>query len=109
MRNSPFHAYMTARSLSRISYGSERLLAAYASSTIELYPHQMAAALFALRSSYQKGVILCDEGSLGKTYEALLVVSQRWCEGLEQILVAVPTPLLHQWQQVFTDSFSRTA
>lgn len=106
MRISPFHAYRTARSLSRISYGSERLLAAYASSTIEIYPHQMAAALFALRSSYQKGVILCDEGSLGKTYEALLVVSQRWCEGLERILVAVPTPLLHQWQQVFTDSFS---
>ena len=33
---------------------------------------ELPAAQFALRSSYLKGVILCDEGSLGKTYEALL-------------------------------------
>ena len=36
---------------------------------------ELPAAQFALRSSYLKGVILCDEGSLGKTYEALLAVT----------------------------------
>lgn len=106
MKLSPFQAYITARKLSGTLHGADRLLAAYASSMIEVYPHQTVAALFALRSPYLGGAILCDEGSLGKTYEAMLVVAQRWLEGTERILIAVPTPLLHQWRQTLEECFT---
>ena len=42
------------------------------------YPHQVDAALFALKSPYAKGVLLADEVGLGKTIEAGLVISQKW-------------------------------
>ncbi|HKL73829.1 MAG TPA: hypothetical protein VJ903_02940 [Clostridia bacterium] len=76
MALSPFHAYYKARQLSSYAIGNDRLLPVFASSDIEAYPYQIAAAMFALRSPYLKGAILCDEGSLGKTYEAMLVIAQ---------------------------------
>ncbi|MDR1410415.1 MAG: DEAD/DEAH box helicase [Oscillospiraceae bacterium] len=103
---SPFHALYTARELSSYAHSADRLVAAYASSDIEVYPYQIAAAQFALRSPYLKGVVLADEGSLGKTYEALLVITQLYFEGKERILLVVPTPLLHQWWGILQDNFS---
>ena len=103
---SPFHALHTARQLAAYAYGAERLIPAYASSDIEVYPYQIAAAMFALRSPYLKGAVLADEGSLGKTYESLLVISQLWFEGRDRILVIVPTPLLQQWVEILEDRFS---
>ena len=91
---SPFHALYKARKLSSYAFGQDRLTAVFASSDIEVYPYQIAAARFALRSPYLKGVILCDEGSLGKTYEALLIITQLWYEGKDRLLLIVPTPLL---------------
>jgi len=38
-----------------------------------LNPHQIEAAVFALRNPLSKGVILADEVGLGKTIEAGLV------------------------------------
>lgn len=73
------------------------LLPVYASSTAKIYPYQVTAARFALRSDYLKGCILCDEASLGKTYEALLVACQKWYEGKENILIILPVNLLQQW------------
>lgn len=102
----PFHAYIAARELSGYAFGEERLLPVLAASDIEVYPYQIAAAMFALRSPFLKGVVLCDEGSLGKTYEALLVVSQLWFEGKERILIIVPTPLLMQWAEIMENQFS---
>ncbi len=83
---SPFHALYKARKLSSYAFGQDRLTAVFASSDIEVYPYQIAAARFALRSPYLKGVILCDEGSLGKTYEALLIITQLWYEGKDRLL-----------------------
>lgn len=103
---SPFHAMYIARKLSAYAYGRDRLVPVFASSDIRIYPYQIAAAQFALRSPYLKGVILCDEGSLGKTYEALLAVTQLWYEGKEKILLVVPTPLLGQWRDTLEDSFT---
>ena len=102
----PFHALYAATELRKHTHGADRLLPALASANIEVYPFQIAAAMFALRSPYLKGVILADEGSLGKTYEALLVISQLWYEGKEKILLVVPTPLLCQWQGILDDCFS---
>ncbi len=76
----PFHAFIKARELEN----SGDLLAVYASSSIEVFPYQVAAAQFALRSPYLKGVILCDEGSLGKTYEALIIAAQMWYKGKDR-------------------------
>ena len=44
---------------------------------VEMNPHQVNAALFALASPLSKGVLLADEVGLGKTIEAGLVISQR--------------------------------
>lgn len=82
------------------------LLPVYASSTAKIYPYQIAAARFALRSDYLKGCILCDEASLGKTYEALLVACQKWYEGKENILVILPHNLLQQWFRKLEKDFS---
>jgi SNF2 family DNA or RNA helicase len=106
MPRSPFHIYTKTREFAEWIGGDNRLLAAYASADIKVFPYQVAAAMFALRSLYLKGVILADEGSLGKTYEALLVASQKWFEGKTRQLLILPGNLVEQWvkkiEKVFT-------
>lgn len=72
---------------------------------VDLNPHQIDAALFALRSPLSQGVILADEVGLGKTIEAGLVLSQRWAERRRKILVIVPATLRKQWQQELDEKF----
>ncbi|MCD7780770.1 MAG: DEAD/DEAH box helicase, partial [Candidatus Gastranaerophilales bacterium] len=86
--------------------GNESLLPVYASSKAKILPYQIAAARFALRSDYLKGCILCDEGSLGKTYEALLVAGQKWYEGKENILIILPPNLIAQWFRKLKTDFT---
>ena len=57
------------------------ILPVYASSNSKIYPFQIAAADFAIRSPYQKGAVLCDEAGLGKSHEAMLVITQKWLGG----------------------------
>lgn len=90
---SPFHAYYTARKLAN-HVDDNAPLPAFASSNIGIYLYQIAAAQFALHSEFLKGVILADEGSLGKTYEALLIATQKWYEGKEKLLLVLPTNLI---------------
>ena len=54
---------------------------------VDLNPHQIEAALFALRSPLSKGVILADEVGFGKTIEAGLVLCQLWAERRRRLLV----------------------
>lgn len=68
-------------------------------------PHQVDAALFALKSPFSKGVLLADEVGLGKTIEAGLVISQRWAEHRRQILLIVPASLRKQWSQELYEKF----
>ena len=98
----PFHAYHKAK---RIKFES-KLLPAFAASTLNVYPYQVAAASFALNSPLNRGVILADEGSLGKTYEALLIISQKWFDGVKKILIVVPVHLLGQWITALEDNFN---
>ena len=58
----------------------------------------MAAADFALRSLYQKGAVLCDEAGLGKSHEAMLIITQKWLEGRRRILLAIPNAF--QWMEL---------
>lgn len=100
MQQTPFHAYYTARILDSLS-GEDGFVPAFASSDIKIYPFQIAAANFALRSPYQKGVILCDEAGMGKSHEAMLVITQKWVESHSRILLVTPNAdLLMQWTEM---------
>ena len=106
MRQTPFHDYYTARTLEALSC-EDSFIPVYASSSNKIYPFQIAAADFALRSPYQKGVVLCDEAGLGKSHEAMLVITQKWLEGRRRILLAVPNAdLLCQWTALMEQFYS---
>ncbi len=102
---SQYSALIEAKRLEDMSK-DKNLLPVYASSTAKILPYQIAAARFALRSDFLKGCILCDEGSLGKTYEALLVAGQKWYEGKENILVVLPPNLVPQWKRKLDTDFT---
>lgn len=76
------------------------------SARVQMNPHQVEAALFALKSPLSKGVLLADEVGLGKTIEAGLVLSQRWAEHRRRIILIVPASLRKQWQQELFEKFS---
>ena len=62
--------------LKRPSHELKKLNQTLASSTVDLNPHQIDAALFAFNCPLSRGAILCDEVGLGKTIEAGLIISQ---------------------------------
>lgn len=72
---------------------------------VEPKPHQIDAALFALQTPYQRGVILADEVGLGKTIEAGIVMSQYWAERKRRILIIAPASLRQQWKQELWEKF----
>ncbi len=84
-----YHAKYFAHELSRKrqSNSAGRLSTALFDATVDLKPHQIDAALFAISSPLNMGVILADEVGLGKTIEAGLVLSQFWSERKRRLLV----------------------
>lgn len=100
-----YSAIIEAKRLEDFS-DDKNFLPVYASSTAKILPYQIAAAHFALRSDFLKGCVLCDEASLGKTYEALLVAGQKWYEGKENILVVLPSNLVTQWIRKLETDFT---
>ena len=102
---SQYSALIEAKRLEDFS-DDKNFLPVYASSTAKILPYQIAVARFALRSDFLKGCLLCDEGSLGKTYEALLVAGQKWYEGKENILVVLPPNLVTQWKRKLDTDFT---
>src|SRR5688500_10701383 len=103
----PFHAKYWAHLLTlKGSSGSvENLSRSIANSRVDLNPHQVEAALFALRSPLSRGAILADEVGLGKTIEAGIVLAQRWAERRRRVLLIVPAILRKQWQQELREKF----
>ncbi|MHB8894696.1 MAG: DEAD/DEAH box helicase [Candidatus Geothermincolia bacterium] len=103
----PFHSKYWASELTlRAAAGSiESLSRSIAGARVDLNPHQVDAALFALRSPLTKGVVLADEVGLGKTIEAGIVIAQRWAERRRRILLIVPATLRKQWQQEIESKF----
>jgi adenine-specific DNA-methyltransferase len=102
-----FHAKYWAYNL-RLAHprnGVEALSRSIGNARVDLNPHQVDAALFALRSPYSKGVLLADEVGLGKTIEALLLIAQKWAERHRKILLIVPATLRKQWQTELRDKF----
>lgn len=82
-----------------------RLASVLSEAKVDLNPHQVEAALFALRSPFSKGAILADEVGLGKTIEAGIVISQTWAEMKRHILIIVPATLRRQWMMEMEDKF----
>jgi excisionase family DNA binding protein len=86
--------------------GEEALAQSLSTARVDMNPHQVDAALFALASPLSKGALLADEVGLGKTIEASLVIAQRWAERRRRILLIVPASLRKQWSQELYDKFS---
>ena len=67
-----FHSKYFAHELTRAGgKGVDRLGRALFDACVDLNPHQIEAALFALRSPLSKGVLLADEVGLGKAGDRL--------------------------------------
>lgn len=86
--------------------GEDALAQSLSTARVDMNPHQVDAALFALSSPLTKGVLLADEVGLGKTIEAALVIAQKWAERRRRILLIVPASLRKQWSQELADKFS---
>ena len=89
--------------------GLERLSQALFNASVDLNPHQIEAAVFALRSPLSKGVLLADEVGLGKTIEAGIVLCQYWAERKRQLLVICPASLRKQWALELEEKFNLPA
>ncbi|WP_368981330.1 SNF2-related protein [Klebsiella pneumoniae] len=77
-----------------------------ASARVDMNPHQVEAAMFALASPLSNGVILADEVGLGKTIEASLILAQKWAERRRKLLLIAPATLRKQWSQELEEKFS---
>lgn len=76
---------------------------------VDLNPHQIEAAMFALSSPLNEGVILADEVGLGKTIEAGIVLCQKWAERKRRILVLCPASIRKQWANELAEKFNLPA
>lgn len=105
---SAYHAKYYAHELTRrhAADGVSCLSQSLFDASVDLNPHQIEAALFALHNPLQEGVLLADEVGLGKTIEASLVVCQRWAERRRRLLVICPASLRKQWAQELHDKFA---
>lgn len=103
-----YHAKYFAHELTlkNADNGVDRLSQSLFDANVDLNPHQIEAALFALKNPLSKGVILADEVGLGKTIEAALVLGQYWAERKRRLLIICPASLRKQWAQELKEKFN---
>ena len=107
MNVTAYHAKFYAHDLTRrASSGLDRLSMSLFDAAVDLNPHQIEAALFALESPLSKGVLLADEVGLGKTIEAGIVLCQFWAERKRRLLVICPASLRTQWALELSEKFN---
>lgn len=91
MQITPCHAKYFAYELTgQGGDGVDRLSRSLFDACVDLNPHQIEAALFAIRSPISKGVLLTNEVGLGKTIEAGLVLCQYWAERKQKTSCYLP-------------------
>lgn len=106
-QTTPYHAKYFAYDLTRRAVsGIDRLSMSLFDAAVDLNPHQVEAALFALQSPLSKGVILADEVGLGKTIEAGIVLCQFWAERKRRLLVICPASIRKQWALELEEKFN---
>src|SRR6476659_4981512 len=105
-----YHAKYFAYDLTRRgAAGLDRLSASLFDAAVDLNPHQIEAALFALQSPLSKGTILADEVGLGKTIEAGIVLCQYWAERKRRLIVICPASIRKQWALELVEKFNLPA
>ena len=110
MSLTPHHAKYFAHDLTRrAATGMDRLSMSLFDAAVDLNPHQIEAALFALQSPLSKGVLLADEVGLGKTIEAGIVLCQFWAERKRRLLVICPASIRKQWALELEEKFNLPA
>ena len=70
------HSKFLAHKITLSGLGDDAFAKSLATARVDMNPHQVDAALFALQSPLSKGVLLADEVGLGKTIEASLVIAR---------------------------------
>ena len=100
-----FHSQYLAHRVTLDGVDDDALAKSLSTARVQMNPHQVDAALFALQPPIPRGAILADEVGLGKTIEASLVIAQRWAEKRRKILLIVPASLRKQWTQELRDKF----
>ena len=101
-----YHSKYFAHRIMLHGRNDEAFAKSLSAARVDMKPHQVEAARFALYSPVSKGVILADEVGLGKTIEACLVIAQKWAERRRHVLLIVPASLRAQWQQELQEKFS---
>lgn len=86
-----------------------KLSGSLVTSNIDLNPHQIDAALFALKSPVSQGAILADEVGLGKTIEAGIIMSEYFSRSKKHLLVIAPASLRTQWKNELEEKFNLPA
>ena len=97
--------YFANEILCRSEKGVDRISQGLFNAKVDLNPHQIDAALFALKNPLGRGVLLADEVGLGKTVEAGLVLCQLWAERKRRLLVICPAVLRKQWANELAEKF----
>lgn len=100
-----FHSQYLAHRVTLQGVDDDAFAKSLSTARVQMNPHQVDAALFALQPPIPRGAILADEVGLGKTIEASLVIAQRWAEKRRRILLVVPASLRKQWTQELRDKF----
>ncbi len=103
-----FHGKYYAWELTRRRAAGEedRIAQSLFDASVDLNPHQIDAALFALNNPLSRGVVLADEVGLGKTIEAALVLCQLWAERKRRLIVICPAALRKQWALELSEKFN---
>ena len=103
-----YHTRYFAHELTRRrpSADVDRLSMSLFDACVDLNPHQIEAAMFALKSPLSKGVLLADEVGLGKTIEAGLVLCQYWAEHRRRLLIICPAAIRKQWSLELEEKFN---
>lgn len=100
-----FHSQYLAHRVTLEGVDDDAFAKSLSTARVQMNPHQVDAALFALQPPIPRGAILADEVGLGKTIEASLVIAQRWAEKRRRILLVVPASLRKQWTQELREKF----
>jgi superfamily II DNA or RNA helicase len=101
----PYQSQYFAHRITLEGVSDDAFAKSLSTARVEMNPHQVDAALFALQPPIPRGAILADEVGLGKTIEASLVIAQRWAERKRRILLVVPASLRKQWTQELFEKF----
>ena len=72
---------------------------------IDPNPHQVNAFCAAVQALKTGGIILADEGGLGKTIEAGLVINYVINAGARNIMIVLPATLRKQWDIELEEKF----